>query len=55
MVAALGWGPLAATVGGIMAATTIGAIFGFPFASPLSLRSHYRLGGSVISPCWAGP
>src|SRR5258705_6617140 len=30
MVAALGWGPLAATVGGIMAATTIGAIFGFP-------------------------
>ena len=28
MVAALGWGPLAATIGGIAAATTIGAIFG---------------------------
>jgi hypothetical protein len=30
MVAALGWGPLAATFGGIMAATTIGAVFGLP-------------------------
>jgi hypothetical protein len=28
MVAALGWGPLAATIGGIMAATGLGAIFG---------------------------
>ena len=31
MVAALGWGPLAATIGGIMAATGLGAIFGLPF------------------------
>jgi hypothetical protein len=30
MVAALGWGPLAATFGGIAASTTIGAIFGLP-------------------------
>ena len=28
MVAALGWGPLAATIGGIAAATSLGAIFG---------------------------
>ena len=31
MVAALGWGPLAATIGGIGAATGLGAIFGMPF------------------------
>src|ERR1700731_2254055 len=31
MVAALGWGPLAATIGGIMAATGLGAFFGLPF------------------------
>lgn len=31
MVAALGWGPLAAAIGGIMAATGLGAIFGLPF------------------------
>jgi hypothetical protein len=31
MVAAFGWGPLAATMGGIMAATGLGAIFGLPF------------------------
>jgi hypothetical protein len=31
MVAALGWGPLAATIGGIMAATGLGVIFGLPF------------------------
>lgn len=31
MVAALGWGPLAATIGGIGAATVLGAIFGLPF------------------------
>jgi hypothetical protein len=30
MVAALGWGPLAATLGGILAATGLGAIFGLP-------------------------
>ena len=31
MVAALGWGPLCATIGGIAAATTLGAIFGLPY------------------------
>jgi hypothetical protein len=31
MVAALGWGPLSATVGGVFAATGIGAIFGLPY------------------------
>ena len=31
MVAALGWGPIAATVGGIVAATGLGAIFGLPY------------------------
>ena len=31
MVAALGWGPLSATIGGIAAATGLGAIFGLPF------------------------
>jgi hypothetical protein len=31
MVAALGWGPLAATIGGISAATGLGAIFGLPY------------------------
>jgi len=31
MVAALGWGPLAATIGGIAAATGLGAIFGLPY------------------------
>src|SRR5205809_1836292 len=31
MVAALGWGPLSATIGGIVAATSLGAIFGLPY------------------------
>jgi hypothetical protein len=31
MVAALGWGPIAATIGGIVAATGLGAIFGLPY------------------------
>jgi hypothetical protein len=30
MVAAMGWGPLSATLGGITAATGLGAIFGLP-------------------------
>src|SRR5258708_18776485 len=30
MVAALGWGPLSATIGGITAAAALGAIFGLP-------------------------
>ena len=31
MVTALGWGPIAATTGGIVAATGLGAIFGLPY------------------------
>jgi hypothetical protein len=31
MVAALGWGPLSATIGGVVAATGLGAIFGLPY------------------------
>ena len=31
MVAALGWGPIAATIGGIAAATGLGAMFGLPY------------------------
>jgi hypothetical protein len=31
MVAAMGWGPLAATIGGISAAIGLGAIFGLPY------------------------
>src|ERR1700734_4567061 len=31
MVAALGWGPLAAAIGGIAAAVGLGAIFGLPY------------------------
>jgi hypothetical protein len=31
MVAALGWGPLCATIGGISAAMVLGAIFGLPY------------------------
>ncbi len=34
MVAALGWGPLAATIGGIGAATGLGAMFGLPISIP---------------------
>jgi hypothetical protein len=31
MVTALGWGPIAATIGGIVAASGLGAIFGLPY------------------------
>ncbi len=31
MVAAIGWGPLSATIGGIAAASVLGAIFGLPY------------------------
>src|SRR5271154_5807946 len=31
MVAAMGWGPLSATIGGIAAAIGLGAIFGLPY------------------------
>src|SRR3954469_18000940 len=44
MVAALGWGPLAATVGGIAAATGLGAIFGLPYCLAFVL--------TVALPAW---
>jgi hypothetical protein len=44
MVAALGWGPLCATVGGIGAATGLGLIFGLPFCIAFAL--------SVAFPAW---
>ena len=44
MVAALGWGPLAATIGGIAAATGLGAIFGLPYCIAFAL--------TVALPAW---
>lgn len=57
MVAALGWGPLAATIGGIGAATGLGAIFGLPFciafvvmmALPAWWLGHLALLGRPVS------
>src|SRR5580765_6082638 len=37
MVTALGWGPLAATIGGIPPASPLGAIFRLPYYTPLAL------------------
>ncbi|MCA6113417.1 hypothetical protein J6524_00525 [Bradyrhizobium sp. WSM 1738] len=44
MVAALGWGPLAATIGGIAAATGLGAIFGLPYCIAFAI--------TVAVPAW---
>ena len=44
MVAALGWGPLCATIGGISAATGLGAIFGLPYCIAFVL--------TVALPAW---
>ncbi len=44
MVAALGWGPLCATVGGIGAATGLGAIFGLPYCGAFAV--------TVALPAW---
>jgi hypothetical protein len=44
MVAALGWGPLAATIGGISAATGLAAIFGLPYCIAFVL--------TVALPAW---
>jgi Predicted membrane protein (DUF2232) len=44
MVAALGWGPLAATIGGITAASVIGAIFGLDYCLGFAL--------TVALPAW---
>ncbi|MES2193058.1 MAG: hypothetical protein V4517_01460 [Pseudomonadota bacterium] len=61
MVAALGWGPLAATIGGIGAATGLGVIFGLPFciafvvmmALPAWWLGHLALLGRPVAD--AGP
>src|SRR6186713_2608816 len=44
MVAALGWGPLAATIGGIAAAAGLGAIFGLPYCIAFAI--------TVALPAW---
>jgi hypothetical protein len=44
MVAALGWGPLAATIGGIAAACGLGAIFGLPYCIAFAI--------TVALPAW---
>jgi hypothetical protein len=44
MVAALGWGPLAATIGGIAAASGLGAIFGLPYCIAFAI--------TVALPAW---
>ena len=44
MVAALGWGPLSATIGGIGAATVLGSIFGLPYCIAFAV--------SVALPAW---
>jgi hypothetical protein len=58
MVAALGWGPLSATIGGIAAATGLGAIFGLPYciafvlmvALPAWWLGHLALLGRPVGP-----
>lgn len=58
MVAAIGWGPLSATVGGIAAAIGLGAIFGLPYciaftvtvALPAWWLGHLALLGRPIAP-----
>src|ERR1700682_4372047 len=44
MVAALGWGPLSATIGGIVAGTGLGAIFGLPYCIAFAV--------TVALPAW---
>ena len=44
MVAALGWGPIAATIGGIAAASGLGAIFGLPYCIAFAI--------TVALPAW---
>ena len=44
MVAALGWGPIAATIGGIAAACGLGAIFGLPYCIAFAI--------TVALPAW---
>src|SRR6476620_12142581 len=44
MVAALGWGPLCATIGGIAAATGLGVIFGLPYCLAFAI--------TIALPAW---
>src|SRR5437868_6448363 len=44
MVTALGWGPLGATIGGIVAAAGLGAMFGLPYCIAFAL--------TVALPAW---
>ena len=44
MVAALGWGPLGATIGGITAASVLGLIFGLPYCVAFAL--------AIALPAW---
>ncbi|NOJ40723.1 hypothetical protein [Bradyrhizobium australiense] len=44
MVAAMGWGPLAATIGGILAAAGLGMIFGLPYCIAFAI--------TVALPAW---
>jgi hypothetical protein len=44
MVAALGWGPLSATIGGLVAAIGLGAIFGLPYCIAFAI--------TVALPAW---
>ena len=44
MVAALGWGPIAATVGGIVAASGLGVMFGLPYCIAFAI--------TVALPAW---
>ena len=44
MVAALGWGPIAATIGGLVAASGLGAIFGLPYCIAFAI--------TVAVPAW---
>jgi hypothetical protein len=58
MVAAIGWGPLSASVGGIAAASGLGAIFGLPYciafavtvAMPAWWLGHLALLGRPMAP-----
>ena len=62
MVAAMGWGPLSASIGGIAAATGLGAIFGLPYciafvimvALPAWWLGHLALLGRPITPVPSG-
>lgn len=44
MVAALGWGPIAATIGGLLAASGLGVIFGLPYCIAFAI--------TVALPAW---